>query len=229
MERIKIIIANGSQLVRAGLVAMLSKSERFDLLAEVDNGKQLSEALKLMSPDLVIIDQTSIGFNVDDIRRVKQVSKRIRVLAITPEQGAQALLSAIKAGVTGYVKVDCSKQEILEAMVETAHGRKFFCGQILEVIKSSGLEFGMPAVHELDCEPIVLSDRELEVIKLIAEGMTNVQIANDLFLSSHTINAHRRNIMQKLGVNNTAALVMFAVRSGMVNPNKYLFSPEGNA
>ncbi|MDP4588684.1 MAG: LuxR C-terminal-related transcriptional regulator, partial [Flavobacteriales bacterium] len=84
-------------------------------------------------------------------------------------------------------------------------------------------------VHDLNllqvsCEPVSLSARELEVITLIAEGHTNTQIADKLFLSSHTITTHRKNIMQKLGVNNTAAIVMYAVKSGLVSPNKFLFS-----
>ena len=80
-------------------------------------------------------------------------------------------------------------------------------------------------IVELSCEPVVISDRELEVIKLIAEGYTNVEIAEKLFLSPHTVNTHRKNIMQKLGVNNTAAIVMYAVKSQLVSPNKFLFSP----
>lgn len=228
MGDIKIIIANGSKLVCAGLVGLLEDQPQYKVIAQVHNSADLKEVLVGAIPDLIIIDQTSKGFSVDDIRRCRKGNKHRRVLAITPEQGAQALLDAIRAGVTGYVKVDCSEKEIKESIMETAHGRKFFCGQILEVIKASGLQFGLPEMT-LNCDPVTLSSRELEVIKMIAEGMTNNQIADGLFLSAHTINAHRRNIMQKLGVNNTAALVMYAVRSGMVNPNKFLFFPEGQA
>lgn len=229
MEEIKIIIANGSELVREGLKNLINSKGQFTIVAEVLSSAELQEALIEVRTDVLMIDQTSKGFNVDDIRRCKQLSKRIKCLAITPEQSAQALLSAIRAGVSGYVKIDCSKEEILDAIVATAHGRKFFCGQILEVIRSSSLEFDILNIGELTCDPVVLSDRELEVIKLIAEGQTNGQIAETLFLSSHTINAHRRNVMQKLGVNNTASIVMFAVKEGLVSPNKYLFSADAQA
>ena len=76
----------------------------------------------------------------------------------------------------------------------------------------------------LSCEPVVISERETEIIALIAEGCTNGQIAEKLYLSSHTVGTHRKNIMQKLGVNNTAAVVMYAVKTGLVNPNRFLFS-----
>ena len=74
--------------------------------------------------------------------------------------------------------------------------------------------------------PVVLSDRENEIIILIAEGNTNPQIADQLFLSSHTVNTHRKNIMGKLGVKNTAGIVMYAVKTNLVSPNKFLFAPE---
>jgi len=76
------------------------------------------------------------------------------------------------------------------------------------------------------CEPVVLSERELEIITHIAEGFTNNQIAEKLFISPHTVNTHRKNILQKLGANNTAAIVMYAVKANLVSPNKFLFSPS---
>ena len=76
------------------------------------------------------------------------------------------------------------------------------------------------------CDPIHLSGRETEVLELIAEGMTNGQVADKLFLSAHTVTTHRKNIMSKLGVNNTAAIVMYAVKTGLVSPNKFLFQAE---
>ena len=78
----------------------------------------------------------------------------------------------------------------------------------------------------LSCDPIHLSGRETEVLELIAEGLTNTQVADKLFLSTHTITTHRKNIMSKLGVNNTAAMVMYAVKTGLVSPNKFLFQAD---
>ena len=79
---------------------------------------------------------------------------------------------------------------------------------------------------EFNCEAVSITERELEIITLIAEGYTNVEIAEKLFLSPHTVNTHRKNILQKLGVNNTAAIVMYAVKTQLVSPNKFLFSPS---
>jgi DNA-binding NarL/FixJ family response regulator len=124
------------------------------------------------------------------------------------------------------VKKDCELSEILDAVKETKKGNRFFCGQLLETIQRANID-----VHDIDvdgftCEAVILTERETEIIKLIAEGLTNIQIADLLFLSTHTINTHRKNIMGKLGVRNTAGIVMYAVKTELVHPNKFLFAPN---
>ena len=114
-------------------------------------------------------------------------------------------------------------KEVLEAIEVTVNGGTFFCGQILDAIRRESIDINDLDMIDFSCDPVVLTQREIEVLVLISEGMTNVQIAGKLFLSNHTVNTHRKNIMQKLGVNNTASMVMYAVKSGFVSPNKFLF------
>ena len=128
-----------------------------------------------------------------------------------------------------YVKKDCDVGEILNAVKETGRGNKFFCGQILETIQRASIDVNDIDFESFSCEPIVLSERELGIIIHIAEGLTNTQIAEQLFLSPHTVNTHRKNIMAKLGVKNTAGIVMYAVKTNLISPNKFLFAGEGNA
>ena len=99
---------------------------------------------------------------------------------------------------------------------------------MLELIHEDGVDLDDVQFEPMSCEPISLSTRELEVITLIAEGSTNTQIASKLFLSNHTVNTHRKNIMRKLGVNNTAGIVMYAVKSQLVSPNKFLFASSNS-
>ena len=130
----------------------------------------------------------------------------------------------MKAGVDSYIKKSCDLEEITDAIQQTSRGTSFFCGKILEEIRKASIvvdEFNN--VTELPCDAIELSKREKEVLYLIAEGNTNTEIAEILFLSSHTVTTHRKNIMIKLGVKNTAGIVMYAVKSGLVSPNKFLF------
>ena len=95
------------------------------------------------------------------------------------------------------------------------------------MIKEESINIDEIDSEELNCAPVSISEREMEIIALIAEGFTNQEIAEKLFLSSHTINTHRKNIMAKLGVKNTAGIVMYAIKAQLVSPNKYLFSSQG--
>jgi DNA-binding NarL/FixJ family response regulator len=145
------------------------------------------------------------------------------MIAITVSQNGHTLVNALRAGITSYIKKDCSMSEVLEAIDVTGQGGTFFCGQILDAIRRESIDITDLESLDFTCDPVVLTEREIEVLVFISEGMTNVQIAEKLFLSNHTVNTHRKNIMQKLGVNNTASIVMYAVKSGFVSPNKFLF------
>ena len=152
--------------------------------------------------------------------------QEIKFIAITPEQSAQTLVDALRSGIMSYVKKDCDLSEIVNAVLETRKGNKFFCGQILETIQKAQIDVNDLDFDSFTCEAVVLSERENEIIVLIAEGYTNNKIAELLFLSNHTITTHRKNIMSKLGVKNTAGIVMYAVKTNLVSPNKFLFSPS---
>jgi len=114
---------------------------------------------------------------------------------------------------------DCDKDEIIDSVKSCAKGDKFFCGQVLDKLNWSE---GQESSH--GCDPINISERELEVLQLIAEGLTTKQIADKLHLSFHTVMTHRKNMMAKLGLNNTAGLIVYAVKENLISPNKFLFS-----
>ncbi len=224
---IDVIIADSNDLARIGLRSLFSENDKINVISEVKDKLELKEALKESLPKLVVIDFTSKGFSIEDVAQLKRKYRKLNWLAITVEQSSLTLINAIKSGITSYVKKDCDSKEITDAVIQTARGEKFFCGQILDAIQRNSINTEELIIEgELSCEPIVLSKREEEILRFIAEGYTNVEIADRLFLSAHTINTHRRNIMQKLGVNNTVGMVMYAVREGMVNPNRFLFSPN---
>jgi DNA-binding NarL/FixJ family response regulator len=221
----RIIIADSHQLVACGLHATLRSHGLDQVVGHARNEEELFELMDHFSPELVILDFVAEGFTVETIVKLKSRG-RIRILALTDAQRGSTLVHALRAGVDGYVKKDCDLQEIVEAVRETHAGRKFFCGQILETIRKEGIDLESLNVVDPDCLGVSLSKRELEVIRLIAEGFTNPQISEKLFVSPHTVTTHRRNILQKLGANNTAAVVMYAVQSGLVSPNKFLFGQK---
>lgn len=222
---INLLLADSNELTRVGLRTVF-KDAAFQIIGEATNTEELIDQIRSFKPDVVLIDYTSDGFTIDAVPNGKLVNSNVKFVGITPLQDAQTLVHAIKSGVTSYIKKDCSLEEIKNAVVETANNNTFFCGTILETIREEGIN--VESIEEVDfsCDPVVLSDREIEIITLIAEGLTNAAISEKLFLSKHTVNTHRKNIMSKLGVKNTAGIVMYAVKERFTSPNKYLFSAE---
>lgn len=222
----KIILADSNELIRIGMRAVLSSQKNIEIVGEATENDELMSLMKNFGSDIVLIDYTSYGFSIDIIPKVISKFPNVSFVAITPEQSAQTLVNALRSGVKSYVKKDCDVSEIINSVKETARGNKFFCGQILETIQRASIDVEDIDFESFSCEPVMLSERENEIIVYIAEGQTNAQIAESLFLSNHTINTHRKNIMAKLGVKNTAGIVMYAVKTNLVSPNKFLFAAE---
>ncbi len=224
----KIAIADSNELIRLGLRVLLNTELQVTIVGEANRSCELLELLGAFDVDVVIIDFTSSGFDINDLSQIKRNFPNVGILAVTPDQSAQVLVDALRSGITSYVKKDCSFPEIIEAVNETKNGNMFFCGQILETISEANLDVEDIDIDAFSCEAVVISKREGEIITFIAEGYTNTQIAEKLFLSAHTINTHRKNIMSKLGVKNTAGIVMYAVKSNLISPNKFLFTSESD-
>ncbi len=220
-----VIIADSNDLMRIGLRTVLQSDETLTIVGDAKNNFELMEQLSSFGAGIVLIDFTSMGFDINVISKVLQFDSKVKFVAITPDQSAQILVDALRIGVTSYVKKDCELAEILDAVKETKKGNRFFCGQVLETIQRANIDVLDIDDAGFSCDAVILTERETEIIKLIAEGLTNGQIAEFLFLSTHTVNTHRKNIMSKLGVRNTAGIVMYAVKTELVHPNKFLFAP----
>jgi DNA-binding NarL/FixJ family response regulator len=228
LNKVNIILADSNDLIRIGLRTILMAELDATIVGEAKNERELMEQIDSFGASVVVIDFTSEGFTIDTIQRISGKNKEVKFLAVTSAQNAQTLVDALRSGVTSYVKKDCELSEIVNAVSETNRGNKFFCGQILETIQRANIDIYDLDFDSFSCEPVILSERENEIITLIAEGHTNEIIAEQLFLSKHTVNTHRKNIMAKLGVKNTAGIVMYAVKTDVVSPNKFLFAPSLN-
>ncbi|WP_294675443.1 response regulator transcription factor [uncultured Fluviicola sp.] len=225
----KLILADSNEIIRIGLRTLLSTERNIQIVGEARNNEELIALNKAFDANIILVDYTSKGFSIDVIPQILQKKPDLSVVAITPEQSAQTLVNALRSGVKSYIKKDCDSSEIIDSIRETWRGNKFFCGQILETIRDASIDVNDIDFDSFSCEPITLSERETEIITMIAEGLTNVMIADSLCLSNHTINTHRKNIMAKLGVKNTAGIVIYAVKTNLVSPNKFLFASDSNS
>lgn len=222
---IKVLVADNNYLSRQGLVYLLSEIKSVKSLPSVDNGKDLEIACAYHRPDVLVIDYSSPSFSIQSVISVKTKFNNINVMAIASGQTRQMIMKALDSGVISYLLKDCDKEEIIEAITKTSLGEKYLCNKVLDAIlnKSDVFEDAIDT-QVVSCKGVGISDREMEIVKLIAEGHSNKQIADMLFLSLHTVTTHRKNIMAKLKINNTAGIVLYAVRENIVSPNHFLFS-----
>jgi DNA-binding NarL/FixJ family response regulator len=218
-SKINILIAGNSYLLLAGIRSLVCGNPDFNFQGEANDLPQLAEKLMLFQSGLLIIDSNCGAFSPEDIKTILKRNSCTKVLAVSSFADALSVNRAIESGIHSLLLTDCDREEILEAIYKTAAGDKFMCGKIVAL--AAGEKDRVP---ETSCAGLNITEREIEIIKLLAEGYSNKQIADLLFLSTHTINTHRKNIMAKLGVNNAAGLVLFAVRENLISPNKYLFS-----
>jgi DNA-binding NarL/FixJ family response regulator len=217
METVDIIIADSHYLSRKGLAMILDENPDFTLLAQAANMTELIALSNVHHPKVIIVDYTSTNFNIDHIETIATKFPHANLLAITELHGNRSIAKSLITGITSHLLKECEEDEVIEAIYKTAIGERFMCGKITSTVLD-GNNGGA------SCEGSNISDREMEIIALIAEGYSNKEVADKLFLSTHTITTHRKNIMNKLGVNNTAGLVLFAVRENLVSPNHFLFS-----
>ncbi|MCB0760468.1 MAG: response regulator transcription factor [Flavobacteriales bacterium] len=207
-----------------GLISIFDSNREIDIVSVARNEKELVAQYAALQADVVMLDFTSKGFSAATVNRIVSKNANAAIVAITPPQRGKVIVDAVRAGISSYVKKDCSKEEIAQSVVETARGHKFFCNQVLETVRRESIDLESVELADVSCDAVFISERELEIIALIAEGYTNTQIAETLFISSHTVGTHRKNIMAKLGVNNTAGIVMYAVQQGLASPNTFLFT-----
>lgn len=213
---IRILVADNSILVREGLKSLLRDMPVFSI-EEVAENAGLLNAIKKYKPQVLVIDPFSFEVSPSQISDLKKQFESLNILAITNMLPKDEISSFLNSGVTGYLLKDCDKQEICEAIENTRNGNRFLCGKIVDVLMSDGeVKTTSYPAKKVSCEGLVVSEREAEIIKNIAFGLSNKQIAGKLCLSLHTVNTHRKNIMQKLQVNNTAGIVMFAVKNNLL-------------
>jgi DNA-binding NarL/FixJ family response regulator len=184
----------------------------------------LLSQLQLSKPNLLITDFMSLGIKTSELADIIRRFPRTRVLGITEMLGKTELNKALSSGITSFLLKDCDKTEILEAINSTIKGEKFVCGKIVSFLTAAAeIKTNNSFIKSLACDGMAVTDREIDIIRGIAEGLSNKLIADKLKLSTHTVNTHRKNIMAKLGVNNTAGVVMFAVKNQLLDTNFALF------
>ena len=212
---INIMLADAAFLVREGIKSVISGKPYLQVQGEAADSYELKRFLTHKSPDIIIIDYNAPGaFSLDDIRYIVEKAISSRILVISSDLKKDEVLKALEYGAKGFLLKACDQTEILGAIHAVAKNEKFFCSKVVDFI----MERHNPKEQSLReaCEPTLLTQREIEIVKLMAKGKPAQEIADTLSLSVHTIYTHRKNIKQKLGLTTAAEVILYAVNTSLL-------------
>jgi DNA-binding NarL/FixJ family response regulator len=209
----RIVIAEDHTILREGLRAILSSDPEFEIAGEARDGREAMRCVETSRPDLVLMDLSMPRTNgLEAIKEIKKQNPEIRVVALTVHKTEEYILEALKGGADGYVLKDATQSELVAAIKNVLMGKRYLSPDISEKIIEGYLE-GKKTVSAWES----LTQREREILKLIAEGYKNKEVADYLCISLKTVEKHRANLMKKLDLHNAAALTAFAMEKGLVN------------
>ncbi len=206
-KRIRLIFAEDHEMVRIGIRHLLKVRKDIEIVAEATNGKEAVEYAVQHEPDIVLLDL--LMPEMDGIAATELIKRKLPetiVLILTSYEEQDYLVNALQAGADGYLSKEVSAPELGNAIEAALNNKQVFSPSILDLLQGRHPAKGLGAG-----ESVSLTKREQEILQLVAQGMTSQQIAEQLFISPRTVETHRANLMEKLGVNNTAGLVRFAL------------------
>lgn len=210
-EKISVLVIDDYELSRVGLRFMLKRIECVETVDEASNGKELFEKVKVQEPDLVLMDiQLASESGIDLTRQLLRQLPDTLVIAVTASKDIEHFTDMIEAGASGFILKNISQTDLEKAIDEVLNGRMYFSSEFLSAAKKL-----LPGKSKK--LNIKLSDREREVLKLICLGQSNQEIADSLELSSHTVDAHRKHLLSKIGARNTASMITISIQEGLVN------------
>jgi len=219
----RILLVDDHQIMREGLMSLMAGEPDLEVVGDASDGRQAVQLAKRLKPDLVVMDISMPGLSgIEATRQILNELDRVRVLALSMHADPRFVAGALEAGAHGYMIKDCTSQELLECIRTVAGGGTYLSPQVAEVVvkgfvRRLGEETGTPPAS-------VLTPREREVLQLLVEGHTVRAIAERIHLGVKTVETHRRNIMEKLGLKNLVDLIKYAMREGVVSLDEWLSS-----
>lgn len=210
MGKITILLVDDHKLVRDSWSFILNSDSRFEVVGETSNGEEAVEIASSKRPDIVLMDINMTPINgFEATKLILKHSPSSKVIGVSMHSMPAYAKKMMQAGASGYVTKNSSKEELLEAIIEVNNGQKYICSEVKNILAQQELEQSdQPDIN-------VLSQRELDIAKLIREGLSSREIALKLDISYKTVEVHRYNILKKLHLKNTAALVNFINAEGL--------------
>ena len=217
-SKTKLLLVDDHRLLREGLAALLDKVGDFEIVGSVSSGEDAISMCPALEPNVILMDIILGGMTgIEATRWIKEQNKEVKVILISAEVNKELVKAGIQAGTDGYIPKDVEKEILIDAIRTVKKGGRYFNGAITNLVfedfyqkKKTYPAGGDIPVHH------TLTKREQQVITLIASGKSNTEVANELFISTKTVNTHKGHILEKLGLRNTAELVKYAIKNNII-------------
>ncbi len=217
MAKIKVLIADDHAIVREGVRMILAKERDLEVVGEAGDGRQALDLVDRLHPDVVIMDLSMPGMGgIEATKHVKERHPAVNVLALTMHEDESYVFQLLRAGASGYVLKRAAAQDLVQAVRAAARGEAFLYPSIARKVVEDYLKRVEQGEERERYDG--LTEREREVLTLIAQGLTNQQIAQKLYISIKTVQTHRAHILEKLGLHDRTELVRYAIRKGLIEP-----------
>ncbi len=212
MEKINILLVDDHRLIRDSWSFILNSDPRFIVMGETSSGEEAIEIAKEKKPDIILMDVNMTPVNgFEATKQIRRFSPGSKVIGVSMHSMPAYAKRMLQLGAMGYVTKNSSKEEMFTAILEVTANRKYICEEVKNILAQQELEEGTAAITDMNN----LSRRELDIIQLIKEGLSSKEIALQLDISLKTVEVHRYNILKKLNLKNTAALVNFINTQGL--------------
>lgn len=220
MSNVRIFLADDHAILREGLKFIITSIDGYEIIGESGDGKQALEMIEKLKPDVAIIDITMPTMTGIDIsRHLKKYNSGVKIIILSRHSNDEYVNILLKYGIRGYVLKDNAGDDLLRAIAEVLQGNIYLSPRITKSVISGHV--AQDNADSSDGKTVrfsVLSGREQEILKLIAEGKSNVEIASLLWISEKTVKVHRANIMKKLNIHKVTDIVKYALKSGIIEP-----------
>ncbi|MEP7355071.1 MAG: response regulator transcription factor [Acidobacteriota bacterium] len=213
---IRILLADDHAVMRSGLRALLQQQADFEVVAEASDGREAVALAESTRPDVAVMDLTMPNLNgTEASRQITAKYPNVAVVILTMHSDEAYVLRALKAGARGYLLKESAEAELISAIRAVQQGKAFFSPAVSKVLVQDYVR----QLQDKDIEDSyeLLTPREREILQLIAEGKSNKDVANLLNLSVYTVETHRGNILEKLGLHTVPELILYAVRKGVIS------------
>jgi len=211
MNRIKVLLVDDHQIIIDGLKSLLKNSDEISVVAEANNGREALRILDILEIDVILMDIDMPVMNgINTLKEIEKQSFGVKVIILSMHNEAGMIKSLIELGANGYLLKSCQQDELIGAIKKVAVGQSYFSTDVTLALLNPARSSNPDKKDEL------LTDRETEILKLIAAGFSNKEIGDQLFISHRTVDTHRTNLMKKLDVGNIAGLISYAIRNGVV-------------